>query len=133
MKISFLEEPELEFGAGRHVDIRFGLMNYGPLDFDSRVAPHEVNLGIIGSAESIEGVRLWLERCRKEIPAKRSKEDPEKQSNQPNLFPRFPGYSVEAGFRSSLVLDVSPGDLRIIQQYSSSEPSAIFKKRAFSA
>jgi len=105
MNISFLEEPELEFGAGRHVDIRFGIMNYGPLDFDSRVAPHDVNLGIIGSTESIEGVRLWLERCRNEIPAKRSKDDAEKQSNQPNLFPRFPGYSAEAGFRSSLVMD----------------------------
>jgi len=105
MKISFLEEPELEFGAGRHVDIRFGIMNYGPLDFDSRVAPHDVNLGIIGSPESIEGVRLWLERCRKELPAKHSKEDPEKPSNQPNLFPRFPGYSAETGFRSSLVID----------------------------
>jgi hypothetical protein len=105
MNISFLEEPELEFGAGRHIDIRFGIMNCGPLDFESRVAPREVNLGIVGSTESIEGARLWLERCRKEIPAKRHKDDPEKQSNQPNLFPCFPGYSAEAGFRSSLTMD----------------------------
>jgi hypothetical protein len=105
MKISFLEEPELEFGAGRHIDIRFGIMNYGPLDFHSRVAPHDVALGIIGSTESIEGVRLWLERCRKEIPAKQNKDDPEKESHQPNLFPRFPGYSAEESFRSSLIMD----------------------------
>lgn len=105
MNISFLEEPELQFGAGRHIDIRFGIMDYGPLDFESRVAPHEVNLGIVGSTESIEGVRLWLERCRKEIPAKRSKDDPDRQSNQPNLFPRFPGYSADTGFRSLLVMD----------------------------
>jgi hypothetical protein len=31
MNLSYLEEPNLEFGAGRHVDIRFGIMNYGPL------------------------------------------------------------------------------------------------------
>src|SRR5262249_36210898 len=42
---------------------------------------------------------------RKEIPSKRSKDNPEKQSNQPNLFPRFPGYSAEASFRSSLVME----------------------------
>ena len=33
MKADFLHEPELEFGNGcRHVDVRFGLMHYGPLD-----------------------------------------------------------------------------------------------------
>jgi len=105
MNISFFDEPELEFGADRHVDIRFGIMDYGPLDFDSDLAPRQVNLGIVGSKESIEGVRQWFERCRGEIPAKRNKKNQEKPSNQPNLFPRFPGYSVEAGFRSTLVMD----------------------------
>ncbi len=105
MNSSFLEEPELEFGTGRHIDIRFGIMNHGPLDFDSRVAPRQVNLGIIGSTESIEGVRLWLERCRKEISAKPNKEHPDKPSNQPNLFPRFPGYSADSGFRSSIIME----------------------------
>jgi hypothetical protein len=105
MSIAFLEEPELEFGTGRHIDIRFGIMNHGPLDFDSRVAPHGLNLGIVGSTESIEGVRGWLERCRKEIPGKRNKDDSNKESHQPNLFPRFPGFSDEAGFRNSLVMD----------------------------
>lgn len=105
MKSLFLEEPELEFGTGRHIDIRFGIMNNGPLDFGSRLAPHQVNLGIVGSAESIEGVRLWLERCRKEISAKTSKENADKPSNQPNLFPRFPGYAPETGFRSTIIME----------------------------
>ena len=47
MNLSYLEEPNLEFGAGRHVDIRFGIMNYGPLDFDSPLAPKHINLGIV--------------------------------------------------------------------------------------
>jgi hypothetical protein len=33
LRFEFLSEPELEFGSeGRHIDIRFGLMDYGPAD-----------------------------------------------------------------------------------------------------
>lgn len=98
MKIDFLQEPELEFaGHARHVDIRFGLMNYGPLDCSEPVAPKQINVGVVGTAQTIEGVSAWLARCRDGIPAKASK--------QPNLFPRFPGCKADAGFRVALVLD----------------------------
>ena len=97
MNLSFFEEPELEFGAGRHIDIRYGIMGSGPLDFESPLAPRQINTGIIGSKETIEGAREWLERCRTEVPAKASK--------QPNLFPRFPGFRPEIGYHSSLILD----------------------------
>ncbi len=97
MNIFRFDEPELQFGTSRHIDIRFGLMNYSPLDFDSADAPKRVRIGIVGSAASIEGLRDWLERCRKEIPAK--------QSRQPNLFPKFPGFSPETGFCSELTFD----------------------------
>src|SRR5258708_1591208 len=103
MNLTYLEEPELEFGAGHHVDIRFGLMDYGPLDFNSPLAPKNINIGIIGTAETTDGVRHWLERCRTLIPAKPSKEDPVKAHKQPNLFARFPGFDPKNGFRSSLV------------------------------
>src|SRR5438105_551920 len=105
MNLSFLEEPELEFGAARHIDIRFGIMNYGPLDFEVPLAPKQINLGIVGSKESVEGVRQWLERCRTEIPAKVNKDDPGKPNKQPNLFTRFPGFSPDHGFHSTLVMD----------------------------
>ena len=39
MKTEFFHEPELEFGTGRHIDIKFGLMNYGPFDFDNSLSP----------------------------------------------------------------------------------------------
>lgn len=84
MKIEFLHEPELEFGVARHIDIKFGLMNYGPLDFDNPLAPKNIKLGIVGTPETIEGIVRWLEKCRTGIPAKSSK--------RPNLFPRFPGF-----------------------------------------
>ncbi|HZR64789.1 MAG TPA: hypothetical protein VFA85_06540 [Terriglobales bacterium] len=104
MNVAFFDEPELEFGAGRHIDIRFGIMNYGPLDFESSVAPRQINVGVVGTKESIEGLQQWLERCRTEIPGKRSKSEPDKPSNKPNLFPKFPGYSANVSFRSTLIL-----------------------------
>jgi hypothetical protein len=97
MKIDFIQEPELEFGFGRHVDIRFGLMEYGPLDVGTDLAPHEIRIGIVGTPGTVEGTREWLERCRGEIPAK--------PSSHPHLFPRFPGFQEESGFRSTLILD----------------------------
>lgn len=104
MKLSYLEEPELEFGGGRHVDIRFGIMNYGPLDFESKLAPKHINVGIVGTAETIAGVTEWFTRCRVGVAAKLNKMDPSKPNRQPNLFARFPGFSADLGFRSTLVL-----------------------------
>jgi hypothetical protein len=97
MRIDFLQEPELGFGTDRHIDIRFGLMNYGPLDYASPLAPKNIRLGIVGTPQTIEGVQRWLERCRDGIPAK--------PSRQPNLFPRFPGFSLDTNFRASFVMD----------------------------
>lgn len=100
MKIAFLDEPELEFGAGRHVDIRFGMTEYGPLDFDALRAPGQILVGLVGTTQTIEGVREWLGRCRDGIPAR--------ESRQPNLFPRFPGCTPELGLRTSVEI---PDDL----------------------
>ncbi len=99
MKIAKFDEPELQFGTQCHIDIRFGIMNYCPLDFDSGTAPKQIKVGIVGNAESIEGVREWLNRCRNEVSAK--------PSRQPNLFPRFPGFNTACAFHSELVLDSS--------------------------
>lgn len=97
MRIDVLDEPELEFGADRHVDIRFGISNFGPFDVTSDTAPRSIHIGIVGTPQTVEGTREWLERCRDEIPAKTSR--------QPNLFPKFPGFRPDVSFRSSLVLD----------------------------
>jgi hypothetical protein len=106
MKVEFLTEPELEFGSGQHIDIRYGLMDYGPLDFadpDMRV----INVGVVGTNQTIEGMTNWLERCRAEIPAKAD-------SKQPYLFPPFPGFNPDVGFRSTL--NVEERHLRSISQ-----------------
>lgn len=96
MKLTHLPEPPLEFGgAMRHVDIRFGLMDYGPFDAGTDGAPKRIRIGIVGSAETVEGTARWLETCRGGIDAK--------PSRQPNLFPPFPGLSFEETFRCEFV------------------------------
>lgn len=97
MNLHFFEEPELEFGTGNHIDIRFGLMLRGPLDYNTPSAPRQVRVGIVGTNYTIDGVSAWLEKCRGEIPGKESK--------KPNLFPRFPGFNPQESFQSELVLD----------------------------
>lgn len=97
MKTEFFHEPELEFGAGRHIDIKFGLMNHGPFDFNKPFAPKKIKLGIVGTPETIEGIVAWLEKCRSGIPAKSSK--------HPNLFPRFPGFGEGMPLCADFVLD----------------------------
>lgn len=93
-----LTEPELEFFAGgRHIDIRFGLANHGPLDAGSQLAPAVINVGIVGTPATIEGVREWLERCRGGIQAP--------QTRQPTLRPSFPGFSAESPFRAEVATD----------------------------
>jgi hypothetical protein len=97
MKIDFLDEPELEFaGEGRHIDMRFGLTRYGPLDLGSDGRPTRIKVGLVGSAQTVERCRDWIERCRDEIPAAETK--------QPHLRPRFPGYNADVAFRSTLVM-----------------------------
>ncbi len=98
MKIEFLQEPELEFGdGGRHIDIRFGMMHYKPLDYESTGAPKEIKLGIVGSSETIEGLETWLEKCRQGIEAKNSK--------QAYLFPEFPGFGEENNLPAVISVD----------------------------
>jgi hypothetical protein len=97
MKIDFIDEPELEFGAGRHIDIRFGLMNYGPLDLGESSTPKKINVGIVGTSETVDDLAAWLEKCRNGIAAK--------SSNQPNLFVKFPGFREDNVLNTTIVLN----------------------------
>ena len=86
MKASFFHEPELEFGnGGTHVDMRYGLMRYGPLDLGDASAPTQLRVGLVGTEETIATLRQWFDACKVGIAAK--------QSKLSNLFPPFPGFS----------------------------------------
>lgn len=96
MKLMHLKEPSLEFGSAfRHVDIRFGIMDYGPFDLGREGAPTRIRLGIVGAADTVEGVAFWIEACRTGFVAK--------ESRQPHLFPPFPGTNNEETFRCEFV------------------------------
>ncbi|MDA8047540.1 MAG: hypothetical protein M0Z30_20295 [Actinomycetota bacterium] len=101
MRAFIFDEPELEFaGDARHVDPRFGVADYGPVDFGTTRAPAEIRLGMIGPSDGLDGTRRWLERCRNGIPAKAT-------DRSPRLFRDFPGFDTSVTFRSTLVFDDS--------------------------
>lgn len=97
MQLSFLGEPELEFESGKHIDIRFGLRDYGPLDVSSSLAPKTIVAGLVGTPETTEGVSQWLLKCQGGVAAKASK--------QPRLFPEFPSMDGLTAFRCKVVVD----------------------------
>jgi hypothetical protein len=102
IQVVHLREPELEFGGGmRHLDIRFGLMDYGPFDSTHDGAPRRIRIGIVGGHDTVEGTASWLDRCRGGLPAQRSR--------QPNLFPQFPGTGDDGPLRCEFI---APGELQ---------------------
>jgi hypothetical protein len=98
MKLTLVPEPDLEFAdAGRHVDPRFGVLRYGPLDSSAASEPRLIEVGMIGTKETIEKLRDWLERCRNPIAGK--------DTRLRNLFPDFPGFAGDTMFQAELVFD----------------------------
>lgn len=126
-----IDEPELEFGdGGRHIDPRLGLLDHGPLQ---PILGDKISIGVIGTAETVEGFERWMERVKTGISGKSVK--------QPNLFPPFPGLGNENPFRCPF--EVSPtakrilpardiGDIVAIQKHPDAvrEASALFTDQA---
>jgi len=99
MNAVVLDEPELEFGGGAlHIDPRYGIADYGPVDAGQPTAPNAIRVGFVGPQDGIEGVQQWLEKCRNSIPGKAG-------SRCPRLFRDFPGFDVDRLFRSELIFD----------------------------
>jgi hypothetical protein len=100
LRTDFIDEVEveLEFAGGRrHVDIRFGILNHGVLDRDDRATSREIKIGVIGTTQLIDGFLGWLDNCGNGVDAK--------QTNKPNLFPRFPGFGENSPFNAKWVCD----------------------------
>ena len=97
-----LDEPELEFGdGGRHIDPRLGLLEFGPLQ---PILGDRISLGVIGTADTVEGFERWMDRVKQAIPGASQK--------QPNLMPPFPGLGNDNPFRCQF--DVSPTAKRVL-------------------
>lgn len=98
MKLHFIDEPELEFAsAGRHIDIRHGLTEHGPLDRGLPSAPQLVRVGVVGAAKDVEQLREWIDHCRVGVDAKKSK--------RTTLFVEFPGFGESGTFCDFIVDD----------------------------
>lgn len=92
-----LAEPLLEFGdAGRHIDPRLGLIEWGPLQ---PIPGDRVRIGVIGTAETTDGFADFVDRCRMGIEGK--------QSPLTNLYPPFPGIGNQNPFRCTFEMDTS--------------------------
>jgi hypothetical protein len=98
MNLTLIHEPDLEFAdGGRHLDPRFGVLRYGPLDAGVDHEPRFIEVGIIGTNDTIEKLCDWLEACRNPRPGK--------QTRLRNLFPDFPGFAGDTTFQAELVFD----------------------------
>jgi len=100
LKTDFIDEVnvELEFGGGnRHIDIRFGILNYGTLDKDERPNARKINIAIVGLPEPCEKFLGWLATCNSGIAAK--------ETSKTNLFPRFPGFGANSPFNAEWICD----------------------------
>jgi len=98
MDIKLLDEPLLQFSTGEHVCPRTGIYNFTVADINN-VRPDKINIGFVGSSDSIGTLISWIKRCKSHIDAKKS--------NQPNLFTNFPGFNSQVAFKSEIVYDES--------------------------
>ncbi len=110
MKLTFIDEPELQFADGRHIDVRAGISDYGTLDRGAPGVPAPIRVGTVGTAPTVEGVAQWIEKCAAGIAAVETK--------LPDLHPSFPGMT-DTAFGTKL--EVAGTTNRILSQREMSE------------
>src|SRR5579859_8111741 len=96
MRISRIDEPELEFGRDRHVCPRAGIEAYDVYDARLAARRDRILVGAVGNSAALTSLAAWLEQCRRPIPGK-------PDASQPHLFPGFCGFNRDIGFRADLV------------------------------
>src|SRR5262245_42181950 len=61
-----VREPDLVFGGGRRApDPKTGLRVYGPCGAEA--SNRVIRLGIIGTGETIDQAKAWIDRCRRSV------------------------------------------------------------------
>jgi len=89
----YFSEPLLIFGNdGLHVDPKSGISRYGPRSHGFARHPDNVRVGLIGTADTIEKSRVWLQNNAKGVIGDEK-------------HPEFPGFQKDRGFFSSLQFD----------------------------
>ncbi|WP_299810442.1 hypothetical protein [uncultured Roseibium sp.] len=95
MKLDFLNEPRLIFANGNHICPRRGITAYGVFDQTQESRRSEIHIGGIGTAEGIETLGRWLERCKEGIAAPAD-------ARQQNLRLDFCGFNKSHGFHAEM-------------------------------
>lgn len=101
MKLRYIEEPSLQFGANQHVCPKGGIVSYNPFDINN-VRPEKIVLGLVGKSESVDLVADWVKSCKYEIEGKKPKKG---KRIITNLFPGFCGFNKNSGFKSEVAFD----------------------------
>lgn len=97
MKLQVLSEPDLEFAKDTYPCPRIGIASFDVYDSKRELRRDKINIGAVGTDRGLEKLRVWLERCQSPIAAK-------KDTLQRNLYPAFPGFNAEKGFKATLVV-----------------------------
>jgi hypothetical protein len=97
MKLQVLQEPELEFAKDKYICPRIGIASFDVYDSKREIRRDKINIGAVGTERGLEKLRDWLERCKLPIEAK-------KDTLQRNLYPAFPGFNAERGFKATLIV-----------------------------
>lgn len=87
LEVYYIEEPELILGGNRKaIDPKTGLLTFGPyyLPEEKKPRPSEIRIGIVGNGDTIAKTKMWIEKCKGYIEGK---------SENPYLYPSFPGFS----------------------------------------
>jgi len=97
MKLSFIEEPLLEFGKGTHICPRAGIDAFGVYDIRLSARREKLLVGAISTSDNLSKFAEWIDRCSQPIEGKAG-------TSQPELFPKFCGFNRDIGFNADLVL-----------------------------
>jgi hypothetical protein len=89
IKFDYFREPRLQFGEFfEHEDTKTGLAEFGPFGkCVDGLHPSQINLGFVGTRETISGCKEWIEACALPIESeniKRTRLSP--RSPSPQLF-----------------------------------------------
>jgi hypothetical protein len=74
-----------------HVDAKTGLARFGPASLALRRHPADIRVGYVGSGQSVESARSFLDRAARGL------------DGDPSMAPAFPGFLSDRGFYSKLV------------------------------
>jgi hypothetical protein len=98
MKLHFIDEPELEFGRGKHICPRTGITQCDVYDSRLKARREAVLIGAVGTSETLEKLAAWVRRCEAYIAGP-------PDSRQPTLNLPFCGFNPSVGFKARLVLE----------------------------